>query len=501
MTRDGPTRRELLAGLGAAALSSPVRVVAAPGAGLATGGTFPTAVRAGSPTVRGVTLVAAVEDLERDGRILVEVAREPAFAHIVARRTVSSGARAGGVARARVTDLEAGEEYWYRFATRTADSPVGRFRTLRPADSAEPVRIGYFSCQGWQAGHYTAHAGLAAEPDLDLALSLGDYIYELTDDTGPAARLDRIGADGDGFAQTLDEYRQKYRLYQSDATLQAMHAAHGFLAVWDNHELADDSPGHLQGKPVRVPLARRVRHGRQAFWEHLPMETARTEWPGLYRTVSLGAAADLFLLDLHSYADAPTTGTYLGARQLAWLQRELLASRATWKLIASSSCMMGTDLAPGVPLNLNQWDGYPGERRALMEWIVGRGIQGVVVLSGDLHSFIAGQVTTTGRADGAAAAVEFLGGGITSNGLLDGQPPGPARDALARDLEAQGRAVNPHFAFLELLAKGYAVLEARHDHLLVTYRSPSSILDPVSPMRTLQRFRVLPERPAIELLT
>ena len=94
---------------------------------------------------------------------------------------------------------------------------IDPLRTRRPPDSAEPVRIGFFSCQGWQAGFYTAHAGLAAE-ELDLVVSLGDYIYELTDDDGP--REDTIGPEGDGEAQTLAEYREKYHLYQSDPDLQ-----------------------------------------------------------------------------------------------------------------------------------------------------------------------------------------------------------------------------------------------------------------------------------------
>ena len=71
----------------------------------------------------------------------------------------------------------AGEEYHYRFATAGADSPVGRFRTARPADSREPVRIAFFSCQEFIAGFYTAHADLAQQ-DVDLVVCLGDYIYE-----------------------------------------------------------------------------------------------------------------------------------------------------------------------------------------------------------------------------------------------------------------------------------------------------------------------------------
>src|SRR5262249_1539893 len=158
----------------------------------------------------------------------------------------------------------------------------------------------------------------------DLVFSLGDYIYELTDDTGPPERVDQIGADHDGFAQTLDEYREKYRLYQSDPVLQRMHAAHGLLAVWDNHELADDSPGHLQGKPSGVPLAERMANGKRASWESLPMDRAPEAPTGLSRSIRPGRHVDLFLLDTHTYADPPASGgSYLGAQQLAWLRRRL----------------------------------------------------------------------------------------------------------------------------------------------------------------------------------
>lgn len=75
---------------------------------------------------------------------------------------------------------------------------------------------------------------------------------------------------------------------------------------------------------------------------------------------------------------------------------------------------------------------------------------------------------------------------------------GSRRDR-ARRRGAGPRATNPHFAVLDLLAKGYAVLEAGTEELLVTFRSPESIVTPASPMRTLQRFRVLPDDPAIEL--
>ena len=44
---------------------------------------------------------------------------------------------------------------------------MGRFRTALPADSRETIRIGFFSCQAFEAGYYNAHVGLANE-DVDV---------------------------------------------------------------------------------------------------------------------------------------------------------------------------------------------------------------------------------------------------------------------------------------------------------------------------------------------
>ena len=41
-------------------------------------------------------------------------------------------------------------------------------------------------------------------------------------------------------ADTLERYRQRYRLYRSDPDLQAAHAAHPVVPTWDDHEVAND---------------------------------------------------------------------------------------------------------------------------------------------------------------------------------------------------------------------------------------------------------------------
>jgi alkaline phosphatase D len=386
----------------------------------------------------------------------------------------------------RLNQLQPGATYYYRFSSREGSSPVGRFRTLRRASDPAPVRVAYFACQHWQAGYYTAHAGLAAEPDLDLALCLGDYIYELGKDQGPLERVDTIGVAGEGFAETLGDYRAKYRLYRSDPNLQAMHAAHGFEAVWDNHELAEDG-GHLRGRVPTVPLASRIANGKQAFWDFMPMTAGPAERP-LYRSLRLGANLEIFLLDTHSYCDPPATfGTYLGKDQLAWLLAGLSSSTARWKAIASTTLMMGLDLTRGLAVNTNQWDGYPDERCRIVKHIRESNIQGVVALSGDIHTFLVGPVTTTGRVDGEAGLVEFNCGAISSMGFLSLTPD---QVQVARGLEHQASLINPVLRFIDVVSRGYSVLEARPDELLVTLRSPQTTFEPSSPTRDLAVFRL-----------
>jgi alkaline phosphatase D len=458
---------------------------------LASKAAFPDGMVAGSPTQTGIRLAVRVTGLAGQKRLQLQVASDPDFTQVVHQEDLDLSTLDLSVpvqvAVDEPTAMKPSTRYYYRLQGDTGvTSPVGSFVTARPLDDTGTVRFAYFSCQGWQAGYYPAHAALALEPDIDLALCVGDYIYELTDDTGPADRVDTIGA-SPGFAETLDEYRQKYQLYRSDPELQAMHAQHAFLAIWDNHELASDAAGHLQGLVPRVPVDQRTANGKQAFWDFQPMVRGSDQQP-LHRTVRLGQMVEIFIIDLHSFNDPPgVNGTYLGAAQKQWLFDKLSSSQARWKIIATSTLMMSSDSSPGMPINLDQWDGYPDERRQLVQHIIDGGIQGVVAISGDAHCFIAAQVTTTGRSDGQPGLVEFCGGSISSQGP---QNLKPGQTTAASQLEALFLNANPHVSFIDILSRGYAVVEASMTDLTVTFRSPMTVYDKSSPTRDLARFRV-----------
>jgi alkaline phosphatase D len=505
---------------------------AAQKARLATEGAFAQGVASGEPATNAITLWTRLSGVSASANVGYEVARDRGFAKVVASGTAAADAAADFTVHQRVSGsvLEPGEEYFYRFTTAKAASPVGRFRTARPAGSSETVRIAFFSCQEFIAGFYAAHRDLAAQ-DVDLVVCLGDYIYEQayasTGSPNPPVRTDDSAADGE--AQTLDEYRRKYTLYHSDENLREVRRQFALVGEWDDHEVEDNYAGGLPGgaaKSRRVPFAERRSNGYRAWFEHMPRRLAGQ--PKIYSSLPLGNA-ELFLLDTRQYRDdqpcnptdaalstpcPPTTTddpsrTLLGAEQKAWLKGALGSSRATWKVIANQVMITSLDAPPHNPLNTDGWDGYGAERAELVDHIAATGIDDVTFVTGDIHTFFAGDVTRTGRqtvrgedrldpVNGPARATEFVGGAITSPGIVDRAASTEAqRVAAATPADAAVLANNPHMAYANQAYKGYCILEAGSGRLNVRYQAVHEHRDPNSGVFTVRRFRVDSGQPVV----
>ncbi|MEJ7894122.1 MAG: alkaline phosphatase D family protein [Solirubrobacteraceae bacterium] len=459
-------------------------------------GAFAQGVASGLPSRRRASVWTRVDGLgpREGGLVRVEVARDAAFRDVVERRTALADPRRDHCVRVQVGDvLGPGEEYFYRFWTARAESPVGRLRIPRPADSAEPVRIGFFSCQRYVEGTFAAHAGLAAEDDLDLVVCLGDYIYERNGAGQVAGRDDATSAAEDGQVATLDEYRRKYQLYRSDPQLQAMHAAHPFLAGWDDHEVASNYEGAAGPSPARVPFKTRRRNGYVAFLEHMPFLPERSDRFRTYRALPLGRRAELIVLDTRQYRDR-AAGTMLGEAQRKWLFARLAASTATWKIIANQTMCMANDIAPGRSGDLDGWDGFADERRLMFEEVRARGVRNVAFATGDEHEFYAGTLSPSGRTDTPAVATEVVTGAISSGA----KPPGSERQQSALGATAQ-KLANPQWALADGEHNGYGVFEARPDELTVTLRGPREVQDAASPTATIASLRVASGVPGVEI--
>ena len=166
--------------------------------------------------------------------------------------------------------------------------------------------------------------------------------------------------------------------------------------------------------------------------------------------------------------------------------------------------VMALEVAPrGASFTYDSWDGYKAERRELLEFIRDRRIADVSFLTGDIHTFFAGNVTPSGReglGEPGAVATEFVGGAITSQGIADQYAGEGGAPVVAFPADAVVKANNPHIRYSNQQYKGYGVLEARAGELLVQYKSPRTVLQPRATSFTSGRFRVARGTPAVEVL-
>jgi alkaline phosphatase D len=489
-----PTRRQFLSSAGvasAAVVLAPQELVLAQTRRprLLRGGRFADGVISADPTPSSVALWTRVDDAEGSGRILLEVARDPGFRRVVARKQIPTSGAVNHAVKAQVSGLKAHEQYFYRFATATRDSPVGRFRTAAPAGSSEPVRFAYFSCQDYTHGFYNAHELLAGE-DLDFVVCLGDYIYAETyhskAGTKTAVRDDRIGRTSRSESHlreaiTLDDYRAKYSLYRSDPALRAVHQRFPMVYVPDDHEVVDNYAGAEPDAglaPEKQYSAQRKKVARKAFFESNPRFPANR----LYRSLTFGRTVELFVMDQRTYREDQPCGdavappcedwtqprTLLGTQQLAWLKSGLSRSKASWKIMANEVTIMPTVVLGGSYFTYDPWQGYPTERESLLKHIDDENIRDVVFVTGDIHTFIAGDVRRE-MGNGKTVALEFVGGSITSQGLgetdidagggviIKGNDQNPN---TSPELISALRDINPWVDQADFDHHGYGVIEA-----------------------------------------
>lgn len=490
------TRRTVLGAIGVAGVAAAapatawstgtptLRTAADASPTLVRGATFPEGIMAGVPRTDGATLWTRVPRGVFDGdaelAVVVSKQRDLSRPEIVA--TVIAEKRWDGCVHFPATGLTAGAEYFYQFRGQDTVSPVGRFQTLRPADSNQPVRIGFFTCQGFTEGYYATHRHLAAE-DLDLVVCLGDYVYEAT---VPGVR----GIDLNLYPQVLSSMRAKYTLYRSDPNLRAMHAQHAFLPLWDDHEFRNNYSKDNWTLPE--PFFQEKKSAAwHAWFERMPVPRYGGDLTRTYRSLKLGRTVELFAIDNRQYkddqpcddggsivcaaADAPAR-SMLGPAQKTWLKDGLRSSGARWKVLANPNMMMGMVTgAAGERAFMDTWDGYGAERTELLSLAAER-VSDLVVVTGDDHDTFSGELWDTGFAPGSPGAgnpggtrragVEFVVPSVSSTNT------GDTKGVTGAKAEEQKRLqYNPHLKLIDMRQHGYGVLEVTQDEAKLAYRA------------------------------
>ncbi|MFD3471183.1 alkaline phosphatase D family protein [Streptomyces sp. NPDC058682] len=494
-----PRRRTVVLAAAATAALAPLTSLGASVAHAAgTAPAFLHGVASGDPLPDGVLLWTRVtptpETVPGSGlgpatQVNWEVAADKGFSRIVASGAVTASAATDHTVKVDVRGLQPQTPYWYRFTAGGTSSPVGRTLTT-PAHEAttEGVRFGVVSCANWESGYFSAYRHLAARTDLHAILHLGDYIYEYQSGGYPEAKYVVRPHEPKHEIVSLADYRTRHGKYKTDADLQALHHAHPIIAIWDDHEFANDAwaggaENHTAG--AEGEWAARAAAAKQAYFEWMPVRASIAGT--VYRRLRFGTLADLHLLDLRSFRSQQTKvgsgsvddpeRTLTGRAQLDWLKSGLAGSEATWKLVGTSVMISPVAfgslpahlLGPltkllglpegGLAINVDQWDGYTDDRKELLGHLKDRGVKNTVFLTGDIHMAWANEVPTNMATypGSGTAATEFVVTSVTSDNLDDMLHVLP--DTLSLVAESAIKAANWHVKWLDMDAHGYGVLD------------------------------------------
>jgi alkaline phosphatase D len=429
-------------------------------------------VASGDPLPDGVILWTRVSG-EDSATVVVEweIATDPEMSARVSAGTLETGPDRDYTVKVDVRGLAPAQTYYYRFRARGASSPLGRTRTA-PAGATPHLRFGIASCSNWARGYFHGYRALAGHADLDAVIHLGDYIYEY----GYDEHTDVRAVEPPHAIVTLADYRTRYAMYRGDPDLQEVHRQHPFITVWDDHEIANNAykDGAENHTPeTEGPFAERKAAALRAYAEWMPIREQASG--AIFRKLAFGDLLDLVMLDTRLHGRTAQAGGAMGAPpepdpernllgddQATWLEEQLRASTARWKLIGQQVMVGNLVLAAGKNIaNFDQWHGYPESRNRFLDFLATSGANDVVILTGDIHSSWANEIVVdpndpalydpaTGR---GSLAVELVTPGITSPGLPD----------LFVDLLEDLRPENPHVRFVEATRRGFMIVDVTHE--------------------------------------
>ncbi len=256
---------------------------------------FPQSVVSGDPKPDSVILWTRIDiGSETDTEVLLQVATDEYFKELVVEENFTALAETDHCLKIRVTALNAGQYYYYRFVYQEDNnyylSRTGRTKTAPTPDSDVAVKFAYVSCQDYIGRYYNNYLSILDNDDLDFIVHLGDYIYETTGDAlfqSSSAKRAIEFADSEGTltigvgdnksqaANSLDNYRQLYKEYRKDELLQRVHERFPMIAIWDDHEFSDDSwsdrATYLDGAADEQQTQRK-KNSEIAYFEYMPID-------------------------------------------------------------------------------------------------------------------------------------------------------------------------------------------------------------------------------------
>ncbi len=339
---------------------------------------FEHGVASGDPTQTQVIIWTRVTTTASYVDVSWQVASDMEFSNVVQSGVFTTDTGRDFTVKVDVQNLNANSQYYYRFIVGEMMSEVGQTQTL-PEDGVEKASMAVVSCANYPAGYFHVYREILNQHEqspFDVVLHLGDYIYEYgaggyaSEDAAALGREPSKGAE----CITLDDYRKRYAQYRQDADLQALHAKLPMIAVWDDHELANDTwkNGAENHQGDEGSFIDRRAAAAAAWTEWLPVRENTFSNMLIYRQFSFGNLVNLMMLDTRLVGrdkpldyfslSAPTMEAIgglvaqsrsadrelLGTEQLAWLMNEFNTHDAKWNVLGQQVLMSRMELPSSV---------------------------------------------------------------------------------------------------------------------------------------------------------
>lgn len=356
--------------------------------------TFTHGVASGDPLADRVILWTRVLPVSQGEEIKVnwQIATDEAMTQIVNQGEAIAKAANDHTVKVDADQLTPNTRYYYQFEAQGVKSRVGKTKTL-PIGAVSQVKMAVFSCANYPAGYFHAYADAARRNDIDVAIHLGDYIYEYgrtTEVTLEGGQIEQKPAYASAHASELGreveppseitqitDYRRRYAQYRSDQDLQELHANLPMIAVWDDHEFCNDAykSGAENHQADEGDWEARKLAAMTAYHEWLP--TRNSVINDIVRRFDFGDLISLHMLDTRvigrdeqlNYANYITATGFnglkffgdlmsrdrqlLGLKQQNWLAVQLQESKATWQILGQQILMGKMWIPAPILLNFN----------------------------------------------------------------------------------------------------------------------------------------------------
>lgn len=420
-------------------------------------------VASGDPENNRVILWTRVSDTDAPTQVDWQIATDTAFQNIVNCGSFVTDASRDYTVKVDADKLQPNTYYYYRFFALNRYSLTGRTRTL-PIGNVNNVRLAVVSCARLTDGIYNVFGRIADRNDLNAVVHLGDYIYEYPSNGGSFPTSNINPHEPPTECISLSDYRIRYAQYHKEVNLRRMRQQHPLIAVWDDHETANNAwfggaENHSPGSEGDW-FARKAA-GVQAYFEWLPIRE-NPDLPGaIYRKFTFGNLADLIMMDtrLEGRDEQPPIGGNLNdpnrkmvsTNQLNWVTGSLSNPDTQWKILGQQ-VMVAPLVVFGLVLNTDQWDGYRYQKSQILNHVIDNNIPNLVVLTGDIHSSWANDIPRSGYNASTGAnsyGVEYVVSGATSAGI-----PFSVGENLIRLL-------NPHVKWIDVDRHGYNIIDVR----------------------------------------